>query len=120
MNEYDIKIKPSKKICPKKYCFHWNEEGDVIAKGLHENLDEALINLKGIEKSKCGCSFGICTRDNSQNGDHDWYEPCEPILAQDNLPWFFFIPSPANLVNSEKQKYINESQLLWGNKYWEP
>ena len=80
----------NKDLCPKKYCFFFVEHNDYHASGLYENLEAALFNLQLSEKSSCDCSFGRCTRIYS-NGDRDWYEPCEPTLDQDNLPYDYFI-----------------------------
>lgn len=37
-------------VCPQKLCFHWRSEGDYIAPGLYENLDEDMVNKKLVEK----------------------------------------------------------------------
>lgn len=71
-------------VCPQKLCFHWRSEGDYIAPGLYENLDEAMANKKLVEKDHCGCSFGRCIRDKNQPGDRDWYEPHEPEISLRN------------------------------------
>ena len=110
--------KPSENICPKKYCFEWIDEGDSIANGIYNGLDDALSNLKPVLRSGCGCTFGKCIRADKKNGDRDWYEPCEPALKKDGLPWFYFIPNPDSLVEESKQRYIQESELLWGKNHW--
>ena len=47
--------------------------------------------------------------------DDDWYEPCEPALEQDGLPWFYFIPSVDKLHSQFHEQYIRESGELWGD-----
>lgn len=111
MREWKPGIKPPQYICPQEFCFHWRAEGDFFASGLHENLEEALKEMKPIEKSQCGCSFGKCIRDKNYAGDRDWYEPCEPALDERGLPWFYFICNTEGLNPEDRkayQEYFNE------------
>jgi hypothetical protein len=71
-------------VCPQKLCFHWRSEGDYIAPGPYDNIDEAMENKKLVEKDHCGCSFGRCIRDKNQPDERDWYEPCEPEIGLRN------------------------------------
>jgi hypothetical protein len=87
---------PNPILCPKHYCFHWLEKGDFIARGFHANLEEASQHMEEVMEDGCGCSFGICLRDErfrSMEGINrrDWYEPCEPALDKNGLPRDYFI-----------------------------
>ena len=66
-----------------------------------------------LEQGGCSCTFGVCTRLDPLAGDRDWYEPCEPALERDGLPWFYFIPSIDQLVPELHERYLRESQALW-------
>ena len=48
-----------------------------------------------------------------QASDHDWYEPCEPELERDGLPWFYFVPSVGNLAPKLHERYLRELRELW-------
>jgi hypothetical protein len=63
----------------------------------------------------CSCTFGRCTRQDPVGGDRDWYEPNEPALERDGLPWFYFIPSVEKLAPAFHDKYLRESRELWGD-----
>jgi hypothetical protein len=67
-----------------------------------------------VQDDHCGCSFGVCIRLDPINGNNDWYEPNEVKLEKAGLPWFYFIPGPENLVDEERDKYVQESERLWG------
>lgn len=110
--------KPPAGICPQKYCFFWKEKDSWSAPGLYENLQEALQNAQLISEGQCGCSWGICLRLNPLASERDLYEPHEPFLEYDGLPWFYFIPHPSTLRGESRQKYILESEKLWGKKHW--
>ena len=77
-----------------------------------------MKNLQPVTVSHCTCSYGTCSRLKKRHSDGDCYEPCEPRLKEDGLPWFYFIPSPAKLVKSSRRKYIRESEKLWGKEHW--
>jgi hypothetical protein len=74
-------------LCPHEFCFFWAEDGTRKSSGLYQTLDDALTHSKPVDASQCACSFGVCTRLDPIQGDHDWYEPHEPRLAQAGLPW---------------------------------
>lgn len=74
LRKYNLKLL----ICPKEKCFFWLESSDKFAKVLYDNLDEALQHTKPAKESGCSCTFGICIRIDKDNGDGDWFEPCEP------------------------------------------
>lgn len=63
------------------------------------------------------CNFGLCTRLDPVGGDRDWYEPDEPDLEEAGLPWFYFA-SPRSLAPGLSERYIDESETLWGNEHW--
>ncbi len=91
--------KPPIHICPKHFCFLWSEAGNSFAPGLYVDIDEALQNTKPITESGCGCSFGVCIRN-----EKDWYEPCEPELESRSLLWFYFC-DPQKLKKKDRLKY---------------
>jgi hypothetical protein len=65
----------------------------------------------------CCCTFGKCTRLDPVEGDHDWYEPCEPALERDGLPWFYFLGSVENVTPEFQERYLRESRELWGDRH---
>lgn len=96
--------RPPLNICPKELCFLWREAGNSFASGLYSNIDEALKHAKPVLESCCGCSFGICIRNENEKGEKDWYEPCEPELKSKRLPWFYFC-DPQKLVKKYRREY---------------
>ncbi len=56
----------------------------------------------------------MCVRLDPIHGTGDYYEPHEPNLEQQGLPWFYFIPNAHMLVDDLKETYQRESQDLWG------
>lgn len=114
-------IKPPSDFCPGRYCLFWVPPGGSadMSRRTYKSLKEALSKHDGWVKfpnGGCGCSFGSCTRLDPIAGDHDWYEACEPALERDNLPWFYFIPSIDKLASEFHERYLKESQKLWGEK----
>ena len=90
--------KPSGKLCPKEFCFEWG------------SLDSTeFVN------HQC-CSFSKCIRTTKKSDDEDCYEPNEPLLFKNGLPWFYFIPNPKTVI--DKEKYILESEAFWGKEHW--
>jgi hypothetical protein len=53
----------------------------------------------------CSCTFGRCTRLDPVEGDHDWYESCQPALERDGLAWFYFIPSVDCVATEFQERY---------------
>jgi hypothetical protein len=85
---------------------------------LYGSLQEALSSdgeWVSFPQAGCGLSFGRCRRLDPDGGDRDWYEPCEPALAADGLPWFYFIASEKNLTSDCREEYLRESRKLWGS-----
>ena len=111
-------VKPDRQTCPERFCFHWLRSGSQFAAGLYNDLDDALKDMTIAQGDLCGCTFGVCKRLDSINGDHDWYEPHEPALEEIGLPWFYFIPSPEKVVDDIRRAYIRESESLWGVAHW--
>jgi hypothetical protein len=81
--------RPPIHICPKEFCFLWREEGNSFAPGLYNNLDEALKHAKPVTESGCGCTFGVCIRNEKEKGEKDWYELASLNLKVE-MPWFYF------------------------------
>lgn len=100
---WDKYTKPHANVCPEKYCFHWMS---VFG----------MIDQPDVVRGHCECEFGACARLHPVGCNHDWYEPCEPALAKDGLPWFYFIPSTDKLVAELHEQYLRESIALWGNQ----
>ena len=69
---------------------------------------------------ECLCEFGVCTRNDVEKGENDYYEPDEPDLELAELPWFYFISSPMNITerNGLRDRYLLESEPLWGKEHW--
>jgi hypothetical protein len=107
---WDPQQKPPGSICPKRYCLCWIDKGD-----LHRTPEGTFV---ASEQERCGCLFGKCTRLYPEDGDADWYEPCEPYLEKDGLPWFYFIPNPAVVVDEVREEYTRQSEALWGKEHW--
>lgn len=118
---WDKHCKPPVDVCPKQYCFLWVPPGgsaDLTGR-LHNSLAEAIKlwdDSTEFPDGGCRCQFGVCTRLDTVAGDHDWYEPNEPALKRDGLPWFYFIPSTDKLVQECHERYLRESQALWGGR----
>jgi len=98
MTKFDPKRKPNPTVCPRDFCFHWEEEGWAAARGCYSSQAEALQNMQPVLVSGCGCGFGRCTRVWGSEGSRDWYEPHEPMLEGAGLPWFYFIPTSTGLI----------------------
>jgi hypothetical protein len=119
MTTFDLLRKPPALLCPQRYCFFWSAPGERAADGLYANLDEALERSEPITQSGCRCALGLCLRADTTNGEGDYYEPHEPRLAEDSLPWFYFITTPMKLIDDLKEVYIRDSEQLWGARHWE-
>jgi len=61
-------VKPPKHVCPEKYCFFWHMDKCDEAYKLHGGND-------------------CIRRPHCQLDANDWYEPCEPELIRDGLPF---------------------------------
>lgn len=118
---WDKHTKPPSDFCPGRYCVFWVTPGGSadMSGRIYRSLEDALAPHEGwvkFPKGGCSCSFGVCTRTDPVAGDHDWYEPCEPALERDNLPWFYFIPTADKLAAESRERYLRESHELWGDK----
>lgn len=122
---WDKHTKPPADVCPGKYCFQWVPPGGAadMSGRYYRSLQKALDrsdDFVEFPRGGCSCSFGVCTRLDPVAGDQDWYEPCEPELERDGLPWFYFIPSGDKLSLEFREQYIRDSQSLWGEQKVEP
>jgi pimeloyl-ACP methyl ester carboxylesterase len=106
--------KPPAGVCPREYCFHWLPTGSRFAPGVHDSLEEAFQQAQPVFTEQCGCTFGHCIRLDPVNGDGDYYEPDEPRLDWNGLPWFYFMSGPEKVVDELRDDYIQEAQALWG------
>ncbi len=97
LKSFNIKKKPTPLKCPEEYCFYWGK--------------------KNLSEPEPHCTATECIRLNS-DAHSDSYELDEPTLKQNSLPWFYFIPSPELIVEELKEKYIQESEKLWGKEHW--
>ena len=120
MNKWLPQIRPPRTVCPEEFCFHWCSTG-----GWAEMSGKAFTSVRDAMRSGttvhfpdggCACSFGLCTRKDPVNGDHDWYEPHEPRLRDAGLPWFYFIPGPGKLVPERRAEYEREAGRLWNHE----
>ena len=100
--------KPDPAVCPGKLCFLWRL-GRMVRSG-----DEEPATVR----EGCGNPFGVCIRLDAERGDSDWYSNHGPNLEKAGLPWFYFYPSPDGLTANSRQKYIEESEALWGKEHW--
>ena len=107
MKNEDYPPQPDLTICPKHFCFFWNEEGDYVAKGLHKNVEEAMGKMIRVTRNHCGFSYGQCVRNEDLRGDKDYYEPCEPRLEKAGLPDFYF-NNPEWHKLPEKRRLYND------------
>lgn len=71
----------------------------------------------------CRETFGKCYRSTANLNDYDWYEPCEPELERNDLPWFYFITTEKRLLKKARKRYLRESKMVrmkrihyWKNK----
>lgn len=118
---WDKHQKPPADFCPGRYCFLWVPPGGAadLSGRTYSSFQEAITRRADwteFPQGGCGCRFGVCTRLDPVAGDHDWYEPFEPALERDGLPWFYFIPSTDKLAPKFHERYLRESQALWGGQ----
>lgn len=106
--KHDPEQKPEPSVCPRQFCFCW-QMAQVFTPGTPAPVTVA---------DGCRCPFGLCTRLDPERGGHDWYEAHEPNLRDAGLPWFYFYPSPEHLTPKMRQRYITESEALWGQEHW--
>jgi hypothetical protein len=119
--KWDKHKKPPAGTCPGKYCFYWIPPGRFadLSGRAYDSLDQTTIHCERwveFPHGGCTCTYGRCTRFDPTDGDRDRYEPCEPELENDGLPWFYFIASIENLDPEFHEKYLVESRELWGDE----
>ena len=84
--------------------------------GDYDCIDEAIAAAKQVVVSaRCACIFGKCSRNQSDPGSRDWYEPAEDFLRKADLPWFYFVASKTNLAREFWEEYERETHILWGD-----
>ncbi len=76
---------------------------ELICTRFYDDIDEALQHAEPVTEAGCGCSFGVCIRDENKKGEKDWYEPCEPELESQGLPWFYFC-DPQKLKKKDRYR----------------
>ncbi len=118
---WDKHTKPPANICPGRYCFMWVPPGGAadMSGRSYRSFQEAITwrdDRVEFPHGGCSCSFGLCTRLDPVAGDRDWYEPFERALEQDGLPWFYFTPSIETLIPELHERYLRESQAMWGGQ----
>ena len=115
--KWNLLVRPPEGVCPEKYCFHWVTPGgyaDMTGRR-YASREEALRNAEWtpFPDGGCSCTLGLCKRFDPVNGSQDFYEPCEPRLEEDGLPWFYFCTLDS-LSDRFHEKFIRESEQLWG------
>jgi hypothetical protein len=105
--------KPDPTVCSCQFCFFW-QPANAMERG--RTLEERLYTREG----ECRCQFGICTRNDLEKGTRDYYENDKLELALAGLPWFYFYASPNSVTERHgiREKYIVESEALWGKEHW--
>src|SRR5688572_17896449 len=116
---WDKHKKPPADFCPGRYCFQWVPPGGFadLSGRTYRSFEEAIARRDDwveFPQGGCACSFGLCTRLDPVDGDRDWYEPNEPALERDGLPWFYFIPSVDRLAPEFHDRFLRASRELWG------
>lgn len=114
-------VKPPAGVCPERYCFHWVPPGGAVDMSgrSRASVEDAMAHpdaWKRIPEGGCGRTSGACKRLDPVAGDYDAYEPCEPTLDRDGLPWFYFIADADRLVPELRERYRRESRELWGDE----
>ncbi|PZR10783.1 MAG: hypothetical protein DI536_19100 [Archangium gephyra] len=113
--EWKASVRPPANHCPRRFCFNFVADGGSFAQGLHDDLESALEKAVLVRGDHCKGTFGRCCRESHDEHHTDWYEPDEPALKAAGLPWFFFIPSSAKVVDEMKAEYLREATALWGH-----
>ena len=116
---YNLAEKPDPTQCPRAFCFMWHGPSSRFASGAKLPIVVSSASAAPGSDGHCACPFGICTRYNPDVGKRDWYEDHGPHLREAGLPWFYFYPSPDSLVPELRQRYIEESEALWGTNHGE-
>lgn len=106
MEKVDPSQQPDLTVCPENFCFFWEEEGDYVARGMHESPEKAMEKLVRVNKRQCGFHYGLCVRNKQVAGVKDFYEPCEPRLRKAGLPDFYF-DDPKKYKSLEDRKIYN-------------
>lgn len=113
----DPKKRPSSGVCPERFCFHWVPPGGMadMTGEEHASFEEAIaVNSRwtSFPEGGCACIWGRCIR-SDRKGSRDFYEPNEPVLADEGLPWFYFL-TLRNLSSDLHDRFRREAAALWG------
>lgn len=114
----DPKKRPSSGVCPEKFCFHWVPAGGMadMTGASYPSLQEALkanSRWTSFPEGGCACTWRVCARLDRKKGTRDFYEPCEPVLEDAGLPWFYF-STLRNLRADFHERFLKEAQAHWG------
>ncbi|WAS97983.1 hypothetical protein [Nannocystis punicea] len=115
---WDPKKRPRLDLCPEQYCFHWEPPGSFanMSGRVYASLADALADVDAFVSfpdGGCGCIFGPCNRLSRTPGAKDMYEPHEPALERDGLPWFYFAREQSLTARSRRQ-FERGARILWG------
>jgi hypothetical protein len=118
MMEWDKHERPPVGVCPQEYCFHWVVPGGMTSPPgrKYKSTLEAFQDSKNWlawPEGGCACEKGCCTRLDPVNGDRDYYEAHDLRLEAAGLPWFYF-NTLENLRADYHERFLRESQELWG------
>jgi hypothetical protein len=116
--QWDPLVRPPEGVCPKEYCFHWVPPGGLadLSGRKYASREEALATFREwtpFPNGGCACTFGVCKRLETDNGDQDFYEPCEPRLEEAGLPWFYFCTLEC-LRSEFHERFLREAEQQWG------
>lgn len=110
--------RPPSGVCPEKFCFHWVPPGGMadMTRRAYSTVREALAahsDWTSFPTGGCACTWGPCTRLEPTTGVRDFYEPCDPELAEAGLPWFYF--STLDTLRAElHERFLRDASELWG------
>jgi len=86
---YTLETRPPPGECPRRFCFLFAKDGDLVAPGLQATVETALASAVPVQGDHCRWTLGRCSR--LGFGDkHDFYEPNEPELERAGLPIAYF------------------------------
>ena len=115
---WELNVRPPSNVCPEHYCFHWVTPGGKSSPpgrvySSREEMFRDSVNWPEWPNGGCGCTFGVCRLADPVAGTEDWYEPHEPRLERDGLPWFYF-STYQNLSPEFHERFLQEAVLIWG------
>jgi hypothetical protein len=115
---WDPKKRPPLDRCPERYCFHWVTPGGCanISRRAYDSLADSFADHDAwvdFPEGGCACDLGPCIRLSRAAGAKDWYEPHEPALERDGLPWFYFVREQS-LTRRARRQFERLARVLWG------